>query len=522
MYYSWGFQLAYWYLLKPLAICAILAMLWPSRFAPGGDNWWWFLGAFIAGVVLFNSRIGHASGEAASNSLTQLSVLVRAGLLTNLYRFIVQVFKFVLDMVEYLLFTVDEWLRFRGGEGRLSMVLRALLSLLWFPISYVARFYMVVLIEPGINPLKFPISSVAAKIVYPYTFSNTELIQRLVVGLAPYVGSYPAWGLVVGTFFWLPDAFGFLIWEMKENWKLFRANRGKSLQPVVVGSHGETMRALLQPGFHSGTVPRLYFRLREAERQAYQTRDWHKARSYREQLEEVEEAICCFVRRELVALLGESSAWRGQPIKVGQVRLTINRVRIELLHEGHPKKPVEIEMKLREGWLVANVGEPGWLGVISPEQLQTFVVCLAALYKQAGIDLVVEQVRANLPASFIDFEIVPDGLLLRPADGGAPEAFDPWEWRGRQRAAQEALAAQGIDLRRLIFARTPLPWSEWVAAWKADQEGKGPPTLAWVGLDLIGKVPSPGPAGTPPLLDGPRGAPADVNGAAVVTDVPAP
>ena len=41
---------------------------------------------------------------------------------------------------------------------------------------------------------------------------------------------------------------------------------------AAIGSHGETVRGLLQPGFHSGTVPRLYARLRAAERRAVQTR----------------------------------------------------------------------------------------------------------------------------------------------------------------------------------------------------------------------------------------------------------
>ena len=43
----------------------------------------------------------------------------------------------------------------------------------------------------------------------------------------------------------LPDAFAFLAWELKENWRLYRANRPSSLRPVALGSHGETVRQLL-------------------------------------------------------------------------------------------------------------------------------------------------------------------------------------------------------------------------------------------------------------------------------------
>ena len=56
----------------------------------------------------------------------------------------------------------------------------------------------------------------------------------------------------------MPGVFGFLVWELKENWKLYRANRATNLRPVMIGHHGETMLRLLRPGFHSGTLPKLF------------------------------------------------------------------------------------------------------------------------------------------------------------------------------------------------------------------------------------------------------------------------
>src|SRR5262249_60531498 len=137
-------------------------------------------------------------------------------------RLIVQAFKGVADGVEYVLYTVDEWLRFRGGESRLSMVVRAVLGVIWFPVSYVTRLYIVVLVEPGFNPLKAPISIVAAKFVYPIVWA-LQVHERLTPLLEPLVGRYVANALSVSTLWLLPDAFGFLFWEMKENWKLYRA-----------------------------------------------------------------------------------------------------------------------------------------------------------------------------------------------------------------------------------------------------------------------------------------------------------
>ena len=45
----------------------------------------------------------------------------------------------------------------------------------------------------------------------------------------------------------IPGIFGFLAWELKENWKLYRANRPKTLRPVQVGSHGESLARLIAP-----------------------------------------------------------------------------------------------------------------------------------------------------------------------------------------------------------------------------------------------------------------------------------
>ena len=62
----------------------------------------------------------------------------------------------------------------------------------------------------------------------------------------------------------LPGLAGFLVWELKENWKLYRASRAKELGPRAIGHHGETVGRLLRPGFHSGTIPKLFTKLRRA------------------------------------------------------------------------------------------------------------------------------------------------------------------------------------------------------------------------------------------------------------------
>jgi len=71
----------------------------------------------------------------------------------------------------------------------------------------------------------------------------------------------------------------------------------------------------LQPGFHSGTVPQLFARLREAERQAMQTRNWQRARLYRHEVEEMEAALGRFLEREVVALPVPPAGVEVQPVE---------------------------------------------------------------------------------------------------------------------------------------------------------------------------------------------------------------
>ncbi len=322
--------------------------------------------------------------------------LLRAGLIPGLIHLVTRVFKQVTDAVEHFLFTIDEWLWFRSGEGRASLVARTVLGLLWFPIAYAARFFMVVLIEPGYNPLKAPIAILAAKFMLPVTGALTLWLTRALEGW-PTVPGVLVFTLGFLVIFHLPDVFSFIVWEMKESWSLYRANRPRSLRPVILGSHGETVRRLLRPGFHSGTVPKLFARLRKAERRARVTGNWRRSRACRRALHEVEDAFRQFVIRELVYLLNQSRSWQGQGLEVGQVELASNRISVELTLAGHPDRTVWLDFEECAGWMVAHVRDVGWLGHLGEEQALALNTALAALYKLAAVDLVREQLQTNLP-----------------------------------------------------------------------------------------------------------------------------
>lgn len=470
---SWLFQLLYWYLFKPAVVTLLLALYPPLRQHP-----YYLVAVFVLATFLLNSRLGRSTSEAARDGVVHLGTLVRAGLLPGLYRFVVQLFKQILEGVEYLLFLADESLRFRTGDSKFSLVVRTIGGVLWFPVAVVSRFYMVVLVEPMLNPVKLPITIIAAKVMYPLT---SPLVKSLSDDLGEYIGYFLAYPIVVTTLFLLPDAVGWLVWEMKENWNLYRANRPRTLQPAVVGGHGETVRGLLSPGFHSGTVPHLYAKLRSAERRAVQSRNWHTPRTYRHQLEEVGSGVRLFVSREMVALLQLSRSWQGIAVAAGQVYPSTNRLRLELTHADHLARPVQIEIEHNRGWILAGIAEAGWLPTLTAEQLRVFTSCLAALYKRCDVDFVREQVRARVPGDIVTFQLTENLLEVWRAGDAEPLRF----------ALRDELGLESLDaaVDQLVFGRTPLPWRQWSEAWDKDYRGEGHPGLPGLG-ELLVRLPA--------------------------------
>ncbi|MHB1422388.1 MAG: hypothetical protein ACYC3I_04165 [Gemmataceae bacterium] len=482
---GWPFLLFWSGVFKPAMACLLLASIVPEAFVNRTSG-------FITYVLLcfvLNWRPVKAMGEALLQALADFYELLRAGLLPGMLRLLLWAFKRVTDGLEYLLHAVDEWLRYRQGDSQLSLVVRTAAAFLWYPVAWLLRFYLVVLVEPGFHPLKAPISILAAKFIYPILLPQMpELAKRLEPSLGPVLAYVIASLIAVPTVWLLPDVFGFLFWEMKENWRMYRANRQRLLRPVGVGPHGETVRQLLQPGFHSGTVPKLYARLREAEREAIRTGSWRTARTWRRSLAEVEQTIRRLVERELVKLLQESMRWKGQPVGVGKVMLTPTRIGIELV-QAEAERAVRLEWEDQAGWLVASIREPGWLEALDNVQRQDVTTALAGLYKLVGIDLVAEQVRESLPTG-TSFTLTERDLIVETGPlGEAAVRYDLTRPRGalRPRTLEGEPAANwpALEPRRLLFARMPLTWQQWIESWQSNPDGKSPPRLLSTSVHLL-------------------------------------
>jgi hypothetical protein len=484
---SWPFQLFYWYVLKPLVASLVLWWAVPQTCTDGFR----MAVTFLVVMILVNSRPGEAVSELLLGGGVQLYDWLRADFLQGLIRWTVRVFKQISDAFETVLYSVDEGLRFRSGDSTVTMVSRAVLGVLWFPIGYLARLYFVTLIEPSTNPLKLPLSMLITKFMLFMPWYNQFLIpyegglppgqSAMRDSLSPHVGYGLAvtitFAIVLPTLWLLPSAGAFFVWEMQSNWRLFRANRAKRLRPVMIGHHGETMRQLLRPGFHSGTLPKLYANLRRAERNAYKSGEWRIARTYRFGLREVQMAVRRFVERELIHLLQEAQPDAPSPLSVGAITLACNRISVEISHSDHLGEPLRLSFEEQAGWLLASVAEVGWLAHVPASQAGVLAVAVLGLYHLAGVQLVREQIAAALPPSSRNYDIGDQGLVVWVDERfghkviyDLEELDDSLEPQLTNGLTSSPLPA--LDACRVIFACQPLTWDGWVATWQLDSTGR--------------------------------------------------
>lgn len=444
------------FVIKP-AVLAILFVAGPSLIGADGRGALVLGGgAFLLINLILNTRAGAHAEEVAGDYLVRAGRHVGMRVIPSLLRLIIDLFRAMLEYLDRALYAVDERLRFRRGDGTLAIVAKGALGSLWGLITYLIRVYVNLFIEPTVNPVKhFPVVTVAGKIMLPLAPNILGAISR---ALEPLVGKVAAGSIAAAHLFVLPGFWGFLVWELKENWRLYDRNRPRALGPVVVGGHGETMLALLRPGLHSGTVPKLYARLRRASRRGAAAAAKHRAA-----LHHVEEAVARFVERELGALLAEA----GQPApRVERVEAGGNRLRVML--EPH----AVIAFEEQSGWLLGSLAEPGFVAGLEPRARVAFDAALVGLYKLAGVDMVREEIAAVLPPG-APYDIADEGLVVWP-DGYQTEViYDLSDGRPSLEASVRgdppAQRPAVLEADRLLLSRRELGYASWVERWGPDR-----------------------------------------------------
>jgi hypothetical protein len=352
-----------------------------------------------------------------------------------------------------------------------TLAVKAGLGVVWFFIAYVLRFCINVLIEPQINPIKhFPVVTVSHKLLLP-------LIPTFAGVLELTIDKPLAWTIAATTIWCIPGIFGFLVWELTGNWRLYAANRKSVLSPTPIGSHGETMGRLLRVGFHSGTLPKRFAKLRRAERRARLSGHWQPAHKHRHVLREVELAVRRFVEREFLELLAEGAFRPDLGVSLKSVKAGTNSVWLTFGVAEEKAKDFCVVLEVESGWLVAGVAQVGWAEQLDAAQQRILATAVLGLYKLAGVELVRQQIEGQFAQPMPWYDIVPAGLILWPESAEEVEVlYDlhdeawiaPQSVRGLSPRAMPTIARRG-----LVFSEVPVAWKEWVAAWDEVATGRG-------------------------------------------------
>jgi hypothetical protein len=364
-------------LLQPLLIGALLVLPFLGiglvfegfDVEPGLSS---FLLAFAIGTLIRNTPAGRRMLDNALSAMGLFLRRINQTLVIGLVQELLHFFKEVTRRFEQGLHRIEELLSHQLGESRLELTLKALFAPVWKLSEAFIQFYVTVLIEPQINPIKhFPLVTIAHKLMLPFLPALTGLMVAVTDPFLPKLIAYP---FVTITILLLPGLAGFLVWELKENWKIYAANHAGTraivqpatpiapvhredltsvpIEPAIIGSHGETMRGMLRRGFHSGTLPKAFDRLRRVIRE--EIRDElpypQRLRDARRRLREVNRALCIFCDRELGYALRRRCKEPGCAlvrIETGQPRLSSNSFDLTLaLHAQIPEERT-IDLNLR-------------------------------------------------------------------------------------------------------------------------------------------------------------------------------
>ncbi len=463
------------YVIAPTVLTILFGRTLPWLFDWKLLEWWWIAAISVLASAILNTRIGRDAQELTRDWVENALHQLQARLVFAFIGWVVDFFRFLLSTLERVLYAVDEWLRFHSDENWLSVVAKAILGVIWSFISFLIRIYVNLLIEPTFHPVKhFPVVTVAHKIFLP---ALIMLEGNMVHFLGQYVGTPLARSITWFNMLFLPGFFGFAVWELKENWKLYLANRTDRLKPVSVGSHGETVARLLRPGFHSGTLPKIFRKLRKLEQKDASLSRFTSRRSSREKLHHVEQSIQSFVDRELISLLQKCDVWADLPMQCTHIQAASNSFSIELACPTLGESPVKLRLQEQSGWLLAFISQIGWLTSVSKEQRMSFLNALEGFYRKSGIDLVREQLEKRLTKKH-PYDIDSAGLLVWPSNRFDVQIMVDLKAEGTISPMPANQAAEAgllpIASREVLFSATHTKWKDWERIWSDKDSATSP------------------------------------------------
>jgi hypothetical protein len=311
--------------------------------------------------------------------------------------------------------------------------------------------------------------------ILPTTVPLAHLLESL--GIEPWRAAATAGLITLCT----PGIFGFLAWEFRENWKLYKANRSKNLRPIRVGSHGETLATFLRPGFHSGTIPKIFHRLRKAQLRssaalAADNKHIHAAHH-------VEHSLAAFFNREFIALLNRHPLFHDAPIALGKIHLATTLIRVELhmtqsagmaQANGACVTPLVLSFEQRAGWILAGVDQRGWSAGLADAQSRQFSGALLGLYKLSGVDIVREQVLSLFGAREARFDFRRNDLIVWPHPDFSVEGIYDLSTDGaiepRFTTSPQDVRLPALSAEQILFRGAPVAREGWIKLWESQAE----------------------------------------------------
>ncbi|HEY6722481.1 MAG TPA: hypothetical protein VI197_00580, partial [Polyangiaceae bacterium] len=468
------------HLVAPAAVAALAFLLTPLDAPDLGLRLASAAIGFGAASWFMSSRVGFWLEGLVVDQLAPTWKVLGQRWLPELLRLVGRFFAALIDGLDRLMAAVDDALRSRHRPAGVALGLLTLLTLAWGSLAYLVRFYVTLLVEPELNPLKhFPVVTVAHKLMLPFLPTLLHWVNKPFSVLGPLFG-----GALAGlTVFLLPSVFGFLGWELKENYRLYRATRSRHVQPARFGPEGETLRELLVPGLHSGTLPKHYERLRRAAQQHDERRQRFRAKRqaaplfshdpelqrFRRKLGQVRTAVRCFFERELLPSIVMHPSWKAGSLAVDAVELSSNRVRVTVSSPSYAGREVEFSFEQLGGHIVATCSRAGFFGLIDSGHARVVDNALAVFYHRAGVEVVREQVTHELGRA--DYDVIGDDITIYGEAGEVRVTYPvdvrwPRRLKPRLHGEPPPTPAPRLDARRALFAHQPVAWEAWESSWR--------------------------------------------------------
>lgn len=363
----------------------------------------------VLAFIFFNSRLGTIVKNTFIEFLALIVQALGRGLLIRFLSFLLYLSRITLEKIEHASYIVSDYLRLIYGARYTTSLFKATMALIWFPLAYVITLYIVLFLEPQINPLKFPIVSITYKLllVFPDVyFKIIVTIQNIANAILPAIMAYSfAWF----TAFVFTGLFGFLGWELKENWQLYKENWRKSIAANKIGKKGKTIVQFLRPGFHSGTIPHLFDKLRHARIKMQQNqRDFSPVLPLQREMETVKHELQTYITRDFVLMLQMHPVFAAKfSIKVENIECTYNTIYTTIVMESeNDRYRFTIYFQEKNHHLIATIKfSEGDVKNWSRSQQQVFAYLLAVFYKKSAVDFVREHIEFRLQKRYRNYQL---------------------------------------------------------------------------------------------------------------------